>query len=84
MFSHNVYLQNNNLDVTFRDNIVDASVILSERKFEAVALSKTMSFLDNNAAVNFLVEITKMMDPLEIIRSSQTTWSHLAGYKNAD
>jgi hypothetical protein len=53
MFSHNVYLQSNTTDVTFRDNIVSQAASIGAQ-IRGGGFVEGNLFLDNNVAVNFL------------------------------
>lgn len=53
MFSHNIYLQYNTSNVTFRDNISMRAASFGAQ-FRGGAYIEDNVFLDNNAAVNFL------------------------------
>ncbi len=53
MFSHNLYLQYNTSNVTFRDNITMRGASFGAQ-FRGGAYIEDNVFLDNNAAVNFL------------------------------
>ncbi|WP_374301987.1 right-handed parallel beta-helix repeat-containing protein, partial [Paracoccus sp. (in: a-proteobacteria)] len=53
MYSHNLYLQANNLDVTLRDNIIMRGASFGAQ-VRSGGLVEGNSFIDNNAALNFL------------------------------
>ena len=53
MYSHNVYMDYNNLDVTFRDNISMRGASFGAQ-VRSGGFIENNSFIDNNAAVNFL------------------------------
>ncbi|MCR9140392.1 MAG: hypothetical protein NXI27_30825, partial [Alphaproteobacteria bacterium] len=53
MFSHNIYIQFNTTDVTFRDNITMQGASFGAQ-FRGGVYAEDNVFLDNNVAVNFL------------------------------
>ncbi|MGL4821738.1 MAG: Ig-like domain-containing protein, partial [Plesiomonas shigelloides] len=53
MYSHNVYIQNDNTDVTFRDNITMRAASFGAQVRSGGFIEDNV-FLDNNVAVNFL------------------------------
>lgn len=63
MYSHNYYLQNDNLDVTFRDNIVMRGASFGVQLRSGGVLEDNV-FIDNNAAVNFLGGSYKNAGPI--------------------
>ncbi|MBC9248501.1 right-handed parallel beta-helix repeat-containing protein [Paracoccus sp. 11-3] len=53
MYSHNIYMDYNNLDVTFRDNITMRGASFGAQ-IRSGGFIEDNAFIDNNAAVNFL------------------------------
>lgn len=53
MYSHNIYMDFNNLDVTFRDNITMRGASFGAQ-VRSGGFIENNSFIDNNAAVNFV------------------------------
>lgn len=53
MYSHNVYMDYNNLDVTFRDNVSMRAASFGAQ-IRSGGFIEDNAFIDNNAAVNFL------------------------------
>ena len=53
MYSHNIYMDYNNLDVTFRDNVTMRGASFGAQ-IRSGGFIEDNAFIDNNAAVNFL------------------------------
>lgn len=84
MFAHNIYLQNNTTDVTFRDNIVSQGASYGAQ-IRGGGFVEDNVFVDNNAAVNVLGGIYESDGPIGnytffadnlITSGGHKTWTH--------
>lgn len=80
MFSHNYYLQADNLDVTFRDNIVMRAASFGVQVRSGGFVEDNV-FLDNNAAINFLGGDYKNAGPVGHFTLMQDNIISSAGHK---
>lgn len=82
MYSHNIYLQHNNADVTLRDNVIAQGASFGAQVRSGGYIEGNL-FLDNNVAVNFLGGDYQGAGPVGYYTLFADNIITSAGYKDA-